>query len=547
MNSNRIGFRFSKFLMVLCLTIVVELASGQPSVIYQQCYGGTGDDLFYHAIPARNGGIITTLRATSDDGDLIDNPESSGWVIKFNSVLEIEWQKFYYNGESPIKIIENEDGSLIFGGSCSGEHIESNGSTDIMVMKTDSLGEIIWSRCYGGLLADNLISIQATQDQGYLILGNSFAEGGDIPFHYGDACCEDAIIIKIDSVGEILWVKALGGSLNDSPIANSLENKRGFYQIHLFSSSNDYDLADCPITDIRKRWIIILDSLGNIINENHLSAEDDFLNFEDYIFQDAEFTMIPGSGNASSVIYPAPPGHSGEEGSVAIFDSTLNLVNMISFGGSNDDRFKTMVRDSSKNFYFLGYSMSPDYDLPNNYNGGEANDYWIMATDSNLNKLWSMNFGGSSIYGDYSTNLDNSNIIFMNNSLYVFTASITPETLPDFDISCGNLDTEPDFTVDRDAWLVAFSIPTNISDLSPILPHISILPNPAKDQCIISVEDGSTIDFIQIFDALQRPVFRQPFVQNTPISLAGLNEGIYFVGLYSSTGLICCEKLVIAQ
>jgi len=492
-------------------------------------------------------GIITTLRGGSEDGDLIENPESSGWVIKFDSSMQVQWQKFYENGISPIKVIEIPFGDYLFAGACGSDHDSTNGFYDIMLMQTDSLGEILWSRCYGGYLADDLVSVQSTKDGGYLVLGSSYADGGDIPFHYGEACCNDAVIFKTDSVGNILWLRVLGGSLYDSPIGNAVETSRGIYQIHIFSSSDDYDLEDCPIMDIRKRWIIELDSLGNILRENFLSAEDDYLNFEKLLYQDGEYVISIGAGNAASTLFPAPAGHAGEEGSIAFFDSTLNLANIISFGGSGDDRFNGMTRDSAGNYFFVGISSSTDYDLPGNYNGGNNDDYWLMATDSNFNLLWSRNFGGGHISGDDMGSDEKSFLLLKSNVIYVFTGAVTPETLPDYDIQCGHLDIEPDLTFDRDAWLVAFSLPNAINTTIPDIVDISIYPNPASGQCQVSITSSLVPARIQIKDVMHRLVYDDEFYQDMAIDLSGFVEGVYAVCIYNNLFMSPCKQLVILK
>lgn len=520
-------------------------AYAQPNILWQECFGGSDDDFFYEAAITSGNNFITTLRGGSEDGDLIDNPESSGWVIKFNSNLEIEWQQFYFDGISPIKTIEMPHGDLLFGGACGSDHDSTNGYYDIMLMKTDSLGIILWNQCYGGTLADDLVSLQATQDGGYLVLGSSYSAGGDIPFHYGEACCNDAVIFKTDSLGNILWLKVLGGSLYDSPIANAVETSRGIYQIHIFSSSDDYDLADCPITDTRKRWIIEMDSMGNILRENFLSAEDDYMNFENLLYQDGEFVISVGTGNAESPSFPASEGHLGEEGSIAFFDSTLNLIKMISFGGSGDDRFVDMVRDSSGNYFFVGQSSSIDYDLPGNYNGGDNNDYWLLATDSSFNLLWSRNFGGSDYDGDA---VDDFCFIHLNrDNVIVFTGAVTPNELPDYDIQCGHLDVEPDLTTDRDAWVIAFSIPNAIPTITPQEQKITIFPNPADTYCNISISGNPSPTHFQIIDATQRIVNEGKFSSDMPLNLDSLQTGVYMVCLYGHAGLVACEKLLILR
>jgi hypothetical protein len=75
--------------------------------------------------------------------------------------------------------ITSDDGYLIAG------YTESfgAGSKDYYVIKTDSLGDEIWSATYGGVSDDGSYSAAQTADEGYIIAGNTFSFGsgaGDI-------------------------------------------------------------------------------------------------------------------------------------------------------------------------------------------------------------------------------------------------------------------------------------------------------------------------------------------------------------------------------
>jgi len=77
------------------------------------------------------------------------------------------------------------------------------GSTDIILIKTDANGNIIWAKTYGGTGYDHAYSFQQTSDGGYIVTGrtNSFGAGW-----------YDAFLIKTDANGNIIWAKAYGGT-----------------------------------------------------------------------------------------------------------------------------------------------------------------------------------------------------------------------------------------------------------------------------------------------------------------------------------------------
>jgi hypothetical protein len=386
-----------------------------------------------------------------------------------------------------------------------------------------------------------------TQDNGYLLTGISYSYGGDIPFHYGDELSGDAVIIKTDSAGNILWLKNLGGSNYDSPLANPVEISRGIYEVHIYSSSDDFDLQDCPITDLKKRWIILFDSIGNITKQKFMSAEDDLYASDGQIIWDQNKTIIIGAGNADSELFPAPEGHADEEGAVAIFDTSLTMTNMYLFGGSGLDRFGRCITDFEGSFYIFGFSESTDFDLPGNYNEGDAADYWIVNLDSNYDLQWSKNFGGSEHVGDIAGSNLHGNMILNSSGLYVLTGCVTPETLPDYDIQCGHLEENPNLYNFMDAWVVAFDLPLNISDHVISEYDFSIFPNPCNNILNILNQGYSGEINVVIYDSFSRTLFENSYRSPADIQIPINNylNGIFYLKIFNAKELLYSSSFVV--
>src|SRR5579872_6649978 len=76
-----------------------------------------------------------------------------------------------------------------------------NGDADVYLIKTDSLGNHLWSKTYGGHQNDWGYSVEVTADSGFFVSGysNSF----NPPNGY------DAYYVKADKNGKLQWQKTV--------------------------------------------------------------------------------------------------------------------------------------------------------------------------------------------------------------------------------------------------------------------------------------------------------------------------------------------------
>ncbi|MBP7400543.1 MAG: T9SS type A sorting domain-containing protein [Chitinophagales bacterium] len=544
-------YYITSFLFAIAFNINAQVPTG-PEIAWQRCYGGSANDFFSDAIHTTDGGILASILTSSTNGDLTGIPYSNGWIIKFNSDLEIEWQKFsgYYDCQfTANKIFQLNDESYIYGGATEIDCGENNGFLDIGLMKTDNIGNQLWQKSFGGPGTDVIEGLLPTQDGGFLLTGRSSAAGGDIPFHYpGGAGDDDAIVIKIDSAGEIIWLKVLGGSGDDGPLGDIIENERGYYIINIGAHSNDYDLADSGISG-DKRWIVKLDSLGNIVDESFMSGDTDLYTYTGpTVMTYNDGFLIVGQGDPDSELYPTSPEHDSDEGAMAIFNANLDLTFYKQWGGSEFEGFARVIEDkTSGNFYFIGASASPDYDLPDNYNNGEELDYWLFATDSNFNTLWSKNFGGSDPCGDLACGSFNGNILLKDNMLYAFIKNTIPDSFPDFDIECGY---ERNFYFETDAWLIAFDL-TTVEITEPEITEqnlFEIYPNPASDEITIKSNAKENQFYIVIQDLIGRKMYDSSLYifAEVKINVADFSAGMYIISISDKSAILFNTQFIIS-
>ncbi|MCD6418965.1 T9SS type A sorting domain-containing protein [bacterium] len=107
------------------------------------------------------------------------------------------------NTDEGSSIISDGSGSCIIAGKTSSF---GAGNTDILLLKVNSSGEILWQSAFGGTGYDYANDVIAMED-GFISIGNtnSFGAGYD-----------DLFIVKTDFSGDSLWTKTYGGMQNDN-------------------------------------------------------------------------------------------------------------------------------------------------------------------------------------------------------------------------------------------------------------------------------------------------------------------------------------------
>lgn len=545
---------FAMKYLIIVFSMIPYCAFSQLTLAWQECYGTSESDYLSDAISTTDSGILVSATYGGTDGDAEgqDSLLIPALLLKFDTSLSLIWQKSF-GGATGISVFnvltETEDG-IVCGGytkAVDGDFIDNNGGSDLMIVKTDLLGNKLWSYCYGGPFDDYLVGMTEVSDGGYIVTGYSHGAGGDIPIHYGDALSADVCIMKLNSNGELQWLKVFGGSFIDAPLVNPLEVDTGIYQIHIYAASDDFDLQDCGVTDIQKRWIVEINNDGDIVKQSFMSAEDDFLRSDGQLLQlDNKQTLMVGTGNAASTLFPAPEGHLFEEGAIAIFDSNLTMIYMRQWGGSGIDKLVRCKKDLQGNYYFLGFSSSNNYDLPANYNDGFNYDYWLLKTDSLYNLVWSENFGGSSTWGDIGGTNFTGNFLLNNSSLFVFSSCVVPESIPDFDILCGHEPSNYIFPY-TDAWLLKFDIGTAISEYNQEIETFDLYPNPVHGLLTIDLNSNFLDLTINVYQVTSNVIYSDSNVSSSKIEINtdSFPNGIYLLTIYRNNKLLFSDKIIV--
>ena len=126
------------------------------------------------------------------------------YLLKTDSPGNVMWTKTYGGSSSDYgySVKQTFDGGFVIAGYTNSF---GAGQFDLYVIKTDTNGSLVWSKTYGGASSDYGHSVIQTLDSGYIISGYTLSSG----------MAAQVYLVKLDSGGNLLWSKTYGGSGND--------------------------------------------------------------------------------------------------------------------------------------------------------------------------------------------------------------------------------------------------------------------------------------------------------------------------------------------
>ena len=139
--------------------------------------------------------------------------------VNAESITDIEWQKAY--GGQFNSVIPAGDGGYVAVGYSSSPNIATNGGSDAIIVKYNETGDVLWQKAYGGYNKDIFKSVIAVDD-GYIAVGSSRVDKEDYNTH------ENGVIVKYNSDGTFAWGKSYGDNRDETIYSISSTKDGGF-------------------------------------------------------------------------------------------------------------------------------------------------------------------------------------------------------------------------------------------------------------------------------------------------------------------------------
>ena len=178
-----------------------------------------------------------SIQSTPDSGHIITGYSKMNgqsyrhvYLIKINSVGDAVWSRIYGNPYFPPYQYGNSvalcsDSGYIIAGT---EYMGGGGNSQVLAIKTNSLGDTLWTRQYGGngyWEYSHGYSVAPSSDEGYIIAGYTSS------YNQQNYTTYNAVyLIQINSIGDTLWTRRFtgGGSNGNSGYSVKVTSDGGY-------------------------------------------------------------------------------------------------------------------------------------------------------------------------------------------------------------------------------------------------------------------------------------------------------------------------------
>ncbi len=272
---------------------------------------------------------------------------------------QITFEKYYdYGyGEAGTSVQQTYDGGYIITG---GQGV-AIGDYRLVLIKTDSLGQVEWDKFMGSGANENVgNSIEQTTDTGYIITGYTTLMG----------YAANVYLVKTNPNGDTLWTKHYGAS--------------GFeagYDVHQTFDGGFIIAASKDTTT----WLLKTDSNGDTVWTKSFIPLGCISAAAYSVWQTADSGYV----FTGVVIHPT----TGNEVYVVRTDKSGDTLWTRMYGGAFAERGQSVQQCEDGGFVVAGYTWS--------FGAGNY-DVWLIRTDANGDTLWTKTFGGADEDGGYS-------------------------------------------------------------------------------------------------------------------------------------------------
>jgi hypothetical protein len=460
---------------ITVVSILLSLMMRAQITTFQKIYPAIQNQSGIDVLPTPDGGYLiagTTEDSIPNDVDIK--------IVKTNSHGDTLWTKRYGGSrpEYPTNMLATNDGNyFIVGGSQS----FGSGDLDVYLLKIDPYGNMIWTKTYGGSGNEDGNEIVASADGNYVIVGGS---------NSANLSHNAAQLTKVDPAGNLIWMKYYGGSGIESARSVKLCSDGGF--IIAGNSASTY-------TSLTQVFVVKTTATGDTLWTQKYGGPDSYDGKSILVNNDGTYTLAldDSSGSRDSDVR------------IMKLSSTGTILWNHAYGGIKKDISKTIQHTTDGGYIVACISRSFGWINP---------DFWLLKLNAMGDTTWTRHYGGSGhehCYGARQTS-DGGYVAIGHSKSYS----------PNTEIMFVKLDTAGNINITSE---IKKFLASNL---------LNVYPNPSADG-VVSIDFGEEIaaSILKISNGMGQEVCTKKIEANSNknilIDLADKPKGIYWVQIIS--------------
>ena len=340
---------------ILGLVIASTASAVDPGdTLWTKVYGGLYNESAFSVQQTDDSGyIIVGYSYTFGPGNY------DAYLMKTDSAGDTLWTRTFGGSDSDYgtAVQQTIDGGYVFAGYSSSFGPGGYGG---YLVKTDANGDTLWTRSFGGDRYDHLHSVQQTGDGGYIVAGrsNSFTQNEDY----------DVYLVRTDADGDTVWTKTYGGSEWDEGYTVRQTTDNGYVIVgHTDSFSGGH----------RNIWLLKTDADGDTLWTRTYGGSTDL----------ASRSVRQTTDDGYIIAGQTDPHGGGSADVVLLKTDTSGTPEWARLYGWDNDQMPNCVEQTDDGGYiFAGYGWS---------GGDNWYDVYVGKTSSSGSLQWESTYGGN--------------------------------------------------------------------------------------------------------------------------------------------------------
>ena len=383
------------------LAVVPPVTETTGTLLAMSNFGGSAIDAYY-GISTVVGGYVAVGESRSADYNLVgmNQGDYDALIVKYDNNNNVLWSDtfggLYYDCYK--NAVEVSDGIVAVGVSKSTNgdllgsgSVATTDYSDALIVKYDLAGAVLWRKVLRGTYSESFQDIAPADDSGVVVVGDTSSNDYDVPnFNYGVNGQSNATIVKYDSSGNVVWKKYFGGNNGSNRFTDIVKVSDG-YIVAGYGAATTLDMVGLRYdasTTVGDPILVKFDFSGNVVWKKHFGGTKS----DNFNSVDVVSDGLIVTGEASSTDYDLVGMNKGSSDAIIVkYDFTGNVLWKKNIGGANGDSFLDAV-GVSDGYLAVGFSWSSTLDFAGLNKG--SSDAIMVKYDFAGTMVWKKNYGG---------------------------------------------------------------------------------------------------------------------------------------------------------